>query len=435
MTPNRPRTCTALVAATSPLLAAGVCGAGSAGAGRDDIPAWWRQTRSIYCPFDNSGAGASLMQFQAGGGMTDQLTSFRELPRLLDDARRLGSDVIYLVGYWQGGYEAKGDYIPYEALGGEAAFREGIEAVHRRSGRLIVYLEGFIISRKTDFARRVGPAWAMMDEHGQFYPYFHTGERFYLMYPGEGSGWTDHIVGVAADMARKYRVDGVHLDSYGLQWDWRDHHPAHPRGQDPHAFNQGAINLVRRMRTEMRKHNPEAIVILEGAEHVELLDACDGAQIESLAVLKTKPWWRERKYPIYTSGFELAEMKAILDEGYHLALSAWWLDARPGGKDEERLRATTDKRNRVDQLRALARYNNLLLANGIEALPAGFSKEISDSIVKQLDRLKWQGQFVNPQLRAAADKVLALYHQHRDRLTRTPADQLRDWLRQAPPPP
>ncbi|UCD29147.1 MAG: hypothetical protein JSV03_01290 [Planctomycetota bacterium] len=403
-----------------------------AGSEREDVPDWWKKCRAFYCPFDNSGAGASLMQFQTGGSIPDDLKDFRDLPKLLDDARKLGTNVIYLVGYWQPGYEYKGEYIPYEQCGGERAFRDGIAALKNQGGRIILYLEAFIISRKTEFGRRVGPSWAMMDEKGNFYSYYDTGDRFYLMYPGEGSGWTDHIISVAAEFARKYKIDGVHLDSYGLQWNWRDYNPQHSNGKDPNSFNRGTIKLVKRMRAEMRKYNPEAVVILEGAEHTELLDVCDGAQIESLAVLKKKPWWFQGKYPIYTSGFELAEMKAILDEGYQLALSPWWLKSHPGKRDQGILAEKTNKRNRFDQIRALNRYNNILVANDIKGLPPGASERISKSIISQLNQLKWKGDFTNPTLNAAILKVRILYRKHKDQLTRTPADRLKEWLQRAP---
>lgn len=403
----------------------------SAGAHRKDIPAWWRNTRALYCPFANSGAGSSLMKYKAGGDLPGRLQDFRDLPRILDEARRLGTNVIYLVDYWQPGYEYKGEYVPYEKCGGETAFRDGIAAVHKLGGRVVVYLEAFIISRRTEFAKKVGPQWAMMDEKGEFYPYYHTGARFYLMYPGDGSGWADHLVRVAREMARKYKIDGVHLDSYGLQWNWRDHNPAHPNGSDPSSFNRGANRLVKRMRAELRKHNPDAVVILEGAEQTQLLDVCDGAQIESLSVLKRKPWWRERRYPIFTSSFELAEMKAILDEGYHLALSPWWFLDHVRGRDERRLKAKTDKRNRFDQLESLNIYNNLLVANRIPgSLPLGTTEEISRSIIEQLNKLGWKGEFTNPAFARSAQNVRALHEKHKKELVRTPAGQIRQWLGQ-----
>lgn len=402
---------------------------GVAGEGREDIPRWWRETRAFYCPFTNSGAGSSLMKYNAGGHLTDRLDHFHELPVVLDDARRLGTDVVYLVDYWQPDYEAKGEYIPYAKLGGKEGFREGIERLHDRGGRILLYLEAFIISRKTEFGRRVGPDWAMMDRDGNYYPYYQTGDRFYLMYPGEGSGWSDHLVSLAETMAKEYRIDGVHLDSYGLQWGWRDFHPGHPGGNNPESFNRGAVQLVKRIRAALREHRPDAVVILEGAERRALLDICDGAQIESLSVLKRKPWWEERRYPIFTSSFELLEMQAILEAGYQLALSPWWLGADVRGRHEKRLSANTDKRNRFDQLEALNVYNNWLVANDIPgALPLGMTEKIGASIIEQLNARGWQGEFVNPALEEAAARVRRLYSEHEERFQRTPAERIRELL-------
>jgi hypothetical protein len=404
--------------------------AGIAGLDRPDVPNWWKTARGFYCPFTDSGAGSSLMKYNAGGNLLDRIENFRNLPKVLDEARKLGTNVLYVVDYWEPGYEYKGEYVPWEKAGGGEAYRDGIEAVHKAGGRVIVYLEAFIVSRRTEWAKTVGYKWAMKDENGEFYPYYHTGDRFYLMWPGEGSGWTDHIVGLAVDMVRKYGIDGVHLDSYGVHQVLKDYNPDHPDGTEPNAFNKNALALIKRMRAEMRKYNPDAIVILEGAEHEDFLKACDGAQIESLTVLKKKKWYDARKYPIFTSSWELAEMEAILDEGYGLALSSWWLRAEPRGRDRKRLQAQTDKRNRFDQIQALNRFNNLLAANDIPGhLSLGFSDRVMSSIIRQLNARKWTGDaFTNPQMHNAIEKVTRLYEEHKEDLKVTPADRIRAWM-------
>ena len=68
-----------------------------AGSDRQDIPSWWKETRAFYCPFANSGAGSSLMKYRTGGSLADRLRDFRELPRCLDEAMSLGTNVVYLV--------------------------------------------------------------------------------------------------------------------------------------------------------------------------------------------------------------------------------------------------------------------------------------------------------------------------------------------------
>jgi len=394
---------------------------------RPDIPSWWQAARAFYCPLANSGAGSSLMKFKAH--REKNFRTFTDLDRMLDDAESLGTNIIYLVDYWEPDYEHKAEYRPRLRWGGDAAFREGVERVHRRGGRVILYLEAFIISRDTELARRVGPRWAMMDENGRYYPYYNTGSRFYLMYPGKGSGWADHLVGVAGRLARDFKIDGVHLDSYGLQWGWRDYHPDHPGGRDPGSFNRGALELVRRIRAELRKHVPHAVVILEGAEHVELLDVCDGAQIESLPILRKKKWSRSRRYPIFTSSFSLAEMEEILKEDHNLALSPWWFTALPRGRDRKALAQETDKRNRFDQIEALHRYDNILGANGrIPDPPADFPG-LFQGIIDHLNKNGWGSKFAYPPLVREVRRYQDAYQENRDRLTRTPADAIREMLK------
>jgi len=61
------------------------------------------------------------------------LKSFEDLPIFLSEAQALGSNIVYLVDYWEGvpadagaDYGNKGDYIPRSDLGGAAAFTDGI---------------------------------------------------------------------------------------------------------------------------------------------------------------------------------------------------------------------------------------------------------------------------------------------------------------------
>ena len=397
---------------------------------RPDIPKWWQNTRAFYCPLANSGAGASLMKYKTE--RSDGFESFHDLPVMLDDAERLGTNVIYLVDYWEPDYEHKADYRPKLKWGGDDAFREGIEKVHARGGRIICYLEALIVHRETPLGKQMGPKWAMMDEQGGYYPYYGR-DRFYLMYPGEGSGWADFIVNVAGRLARDFKIDGVHLDSYGVHLDHvlPDYNPAHPHGKNKEAFHPAAVDLVRRMRAEMRKYVPEAVVILEGAERTDLLDVCDGAQFENLEKLKQKPWYGQRKYPIFTSSFDLKEMGEILDEGHNLALSPWWFNAHPGDRDNRRLLERTDKNRRFRQLEILHRYHNILYANdALPKRPVDFN-DLFDSIIAHLNKVEWKGEFYHPPLQTAAKRYMKTYNEHRDDLNREPADVLREMLKRA----
>jgi hypothetical protein len=256
------------------------------------------------------------------------------------------------------------------------------------------------------------------------------------MYPGEGSGWTDYIVGVAGRLARDYKIDGVHLDSYGVHLDHvkPDHNPRHPGGKDIETFHRGAVDLVRRMRVELRKYVPDAVVILEGAERTDMLEACDGAQFECLAKLEKKPWFDEDRYPIFTSAFSIEEMGDVLDAGQNLALSPWWFRDRVRGRDEKRLKGKTDKSSRFDQLESLHIYHNILYANGLLPKPQANFDRLEQGIIRELNKRKWKGEFDYPPLQRVATGYMRAYERNKDDLKRSPADVIREMVEGASDP-
>lgn len=342
-----------------------------------ESPKWWKENRAIYTSFALSGAGGPMMKFR-GEDITKKLKSFDDLPILLDDARKLGCNCVYLVDYWQGGYENKGDYVPRADLGGPKAFKRGIDGIHAKGGRIILYLEAFIISRGSDIGQKHDRDWAMMDENGSFYTYYGR-DRFYLMYPGEGSGWIEYICSLAEQMIRSYGVDGFHLDSYGLQWNWKDYNPKHPGATDGSEFNKGAVDLVRTMRERIQKTKPDAVVILEGCERTELLDVCDGGQLDSAAwqysplkVLAEKSWANKPpKYKAFTSHFSLPEMEQILKLGHNLSMTPWWFQDLPDENNFKKMREPMeDKDDWYERITTLWYWDNLLYANGIHR-PSG----------------------------------------------------------------
>jgi len=337
-----------------------------------ESPPWWKQTRSIYASFDLAGAGGPLMKFPSDD-ITKKLGTFRNLPILLDEAHRLGCNCIYLVSYWEPNYAAnKGDYKIRTDLGGPQAFKDGVAEIHARGGRIILYLEPFIITRTSEVAKAHGLDWCMKEANGNPQTYYGN-TNYYLMWPAEGSGWIDYIVTAAERIVRDYQVDGFHLDSYGCQWDLKDFDPKH-RG----SFNAGAINLVRTMRQRIQKMKPDSVIILECCERTELLDLCDGGQIESAAwlyspvkVLNEKPWAAEGKYRAFTSHYSMKEMDKILDMGYSLSLSPWWFQNNTTEKDFNKMREhITRPDDWINRIRILWNWDNLLYINNVPA-PAG----------------------------------------------------------------
>ena len=336
-------------------------------AGAVESPQWWRDNRAIYASFDLSGAGGPLMKFPSDD-IKKKLGTFANLPVLLQEARRLGCNCVYLVSYWAPDYAGnKGDYRIRTDLGGPRAFKDGVAKIHAQGGRIILYLEAFIITRTSRVGQKYGMDWCMKDAKGKPQTYYGNA-KYYLMWPGEGSRWTSYICSVAERLVRLYGVDGFHLDSYGCQWNLRDGDRKHTG-----SFNEGAINLVKKMRERIQKINPDAIIMLEGCESTELLDVCDGGQIESGAwqhspvkVLNEKPWVSGRKYKAFTSHYSMEEMDKILKMGYNLSLSPWWFENNTAEKDFERMhKKMKGPDDWIKRIRILWNWDNLLYINNM----------------------------------------------------------------------
>lgn len=336
-----------------------------------DTPRWWLQTRAIYTPAACTGAGSNLMKFYGCPGALDEvIASFAELSNVWHKAQAFHCNVIYLVDYWDDGYDAKGTYEPSRKLGGEAALREAIAEIHRQGGRVILYVEPFIISRTTDFGQAMGPLWGIMDANGRFYDYPGTTGKFYLMQPR--SNWAAHLETVCRRLVGDYGADGIFLDSYGCRTGWKDHHPEHPGADADGWFDAGAVELAARIRAAVRDENPEAIVMTECDVQATLNAVTDGALEESLATLERLAWYREGKtHPIFISEFSLARMDEILDRGYGVTLNPWWSDFDwPEERDFEKwlevdmdLGGNRSKAQRA--MREFVKVYNLLHANGI----------------------------------------------------------------------
>jgi len=395
-----------------------------------ESPPWWQDAWSMYCPAAQTGAGSALMKFW-GPSLPEAIGDFRELPKLLADARRLGSNIVYLVDYWEGGYERKSTYIPRADLGGPDAFREGVRAVHEAGGRVIVYVEGFIISRKTPLAERVALGWAMMDERGELYDYPHTRDRFYCMYPGPGSGWAEFLAEVCAALVRNYDVDGVHLDSLGYQTGWRDYNPRHRGAEDPAMFDRHSVMMVKNIRRAMRAARADTIVMLEGDEFPKLLDACDGAQDESLAIIKIKPWAAGYKYKVFTSEFSLGQMDAILDLGYPVSLAPWWFCDAPSEKtltklEEARIDLAHDHSDAHKRMRDLWRVYNYVYANGGPVAGPHTIEQLGREIMPwTIDKLSWSDEKRQAVWDDVVGRVLARYRSLDLEAAVTPAEHLR----------
>ena len=242
-------------------------------------PSWARDTPGWFLP-NTISAGSCMLAFEPVWIESSHLKSFRDLPRLLTQAKSLGTEAIYLVDWYEGlpgsppynWWSNKGDYIPRSDQGGAAALKDGIAAVHALGGRIIFYIEGFIIQKASNVGKRHGADWSIMVPGG---PLAHPYSDCWKPCPA-AKGWVEYFESVARRMGQD-GADGLFIDSYGYQRDYKcvSRRHGHPIGSGE-VFNAGAARLLRRARAALQSERPEAILLTEGPLLKELFEHTDG---------------------------------------------------------------------------------------------------------------------------------------------------------------
>ena len=231
------------------------------------IPAWFRDEGAMYS-FSGGGAGSIYLDLPVRSGRTgaQDIQSFEDLPLYLTEAKALGSNIVYINNYWEGAatggqsaYANKGDYIPRSDFGGAVALKDGIAKIHQQGGRIILYLEPFIISQYSQIGMQNGARWEGHDPLGDF-------DRWY---PGNYKmvapfvPWQDYLAGVAQRLVRDYGADGIFLDSYSWQLNWQVRVGNGSRYYSPQAYNLGVLQLTQRVRSAIQAIKPDAVVLGE----------------------------------------------------------------------------------------------------------------------------------------------------------------------------
>lgn len=302
-------------------------------------PAWVRNTPGWYIPSTVS-AGVCMLDFPLITFLSSSIKHFRELPSLLDQAKALGVSTVYLVDWFEGKPGAppfnywmnKGDYIPRLDMGGEAGIKEGISALHARGGRVILYVEGFIISKDSNVGKAHGAQWSIIGPQGppeEPYP------GNWKPCPGV-EPWLAYIEGVARRIGG-YGADGIFFDSEGFQQDWKclSKQHGHPPG-DPEVFNNGCAHVLRRARAALRERNSEAVVLIEGPQLKRLFEHVDGSLDWGIDTLVGRWLWDEQgKTDTITSGYSLDDWNQILAIGAKLGCGSQFFRTPPGTSAQE----------------------------------------------------------------------------------------------------
>ncbi len=293
------------------------------------MPAWFRDQGAIYA-FSGGGGGAIYLMYPEDD-LKQHIDSFRQLPKLLDEAKRLGTNIVYIWDYWQGdpespgrNYFVKGDYVPRTDLGGPQGFIDGVKALHDRGGKLIVYVEAFIIGNSSKIGREMGQQWGGRNAAGELYAHYRN--NYSMVAPFVP--WQDYIVKVCERLVKEYGVDGIFLDS----WAYQMNQPMQTRAEgilySPKQYSQGVLTLADRVRTAIQAIKPDAIVMGETtagpiARHWHgglSTDFAWRSHINQGRVLASPVRYGIPEVNFITNGRTVNEMNQVFAAGHNLAL-------------------------------------------------------------------------------------------------------------------
>ena len=309
------------------------------------IPTWFRDQGAIYS-FAGGGAGGVYLahgDIGMGRGLKDVISSFDELPKLLGEAQQLGTNIVYLWDYWEkdaSGLDApyfnKGDYIPRDDLrgaevSGAEALKKGIAKVHLQGGKVIMYVEPFIIYAFSQLAVQKGTAWAGRDAAGNIYKHYSAA----LTMVAPFVPWQDKVVEIAQRLVGQYGADGILLDSWAWQMNWPMQNQQEKRLYSPKEYSQGVLTLASRVRAAIQGINPitpDAIVIGETTAG-PISQHWDGGISADFAWLRYRNRGRIIASPVryglpqvnfISNGTTLNELNQIYAAGHNLALCCNW---------------------------------------------------------------------------------------------------------------
>ena len=310
-----------------------------------DIPLWLLESGAIYSTRREGTGGA----YQCLPGTTDlntQISDFRQMPVLLEKAQQYGTNNIILVDYYEkaitnGGlddataaivdsmpYWNKGDYIPRSDLGGEEAFIEGIRLVHQEGGRIIVYVEPYIIFFFSEIGRTKGIRWAAHTKDGMVDGSY---SLCYTMQPAN-KAWQDEVVKICERLVEQYDVDGILLDSLGWQWNHLFYTLSEKVMYTMDEYNVGLLTLSTRVRKAIRAIKPDAVVLSESGAGLMIgrndggftADYCWSNATGNDYVLESPTKYAYPSASLYSAGRTLNSIHQVFATGYSFALCDYW---------------------------------------------------------------------------------------------------------------
>jgi hypothetical protein len=266
-----------------------------------DTPKWLREAGAIYL-LGESGGGSFLATFPATPienpdfGIHSFACPDTPPPRkrghrclldVYDDARKLGTNVIYLTTWSDRSptsdyYHNAGDWVVRQDMGGAEGLRKAIDDIrkHDPGFRVILYLSPSTVASTSILMQTgaPGPGWERQAAYPVTTPFCDSSHHCMSI---ANTQWQDYLINRAVNLMKETHVDGFFLDTWGYGMNI----PALTTSENVNYGEQqssaAALRFVDRLRTRLRGIKPDAIVMGEnnGSELPLHWDGGSGADL------------------------------------------------------------------------------------------------------------------------------------------------------------
>jgi len=192
-------------------------------------------------------------------GMFDSGTKEYHFRKVVKQDRKAfgGVDYLHLFDWgWSKECGRCGDYNHWEQLGGVEQFRRNLKLIQDMGIPVGLYLEGYLVSPKSNLGKTYGKKWQLLDVEGKPYSYFAPDYNICSAV----EEWQEYLARTYARVCRETGADGFYIDQMGFA-DTRHfcYNPAHGH-PIPYPPLRGQRDLVQRVRGALP---PEVVVYTE----------------------------------------------------------------------------------------------------------------------------------------------------------------------------
>jgi len=177
---------------------------------------------------------------------------------------------LFVFSWFKTGHDS--DYPEYEAapaLGGREALKKAIETIKAEGGKVILYTQGRLIDKKTQYYRQIGSQICLKNEDGVEYIDEYSFNENGTIYPGKifalacpsTEQWYETLR-QQIDMVMKLGGSGILFDQIAGDPPFLCFDQSHPHSKPDLAFD-GKVQLLKRLQDYAASRDPQFVIMSE----------------------------------------------------------------------------------------------------------------------------------------------------------------------------